>query len=78
MAIATVSRFYLGDSHVASLLGMTFGAVAIIATPFEQWRCLGADIPLACAARSQTSSRAELRFEFCPSYFESKEGLRDQ
>ena len=36
MAIATVSRFYLGDSHVVSLLGMTFGAVAITASPFEQ------------------------------------------
>ena len=27
MAIATVFRFYLGDSHVALLLGMTFEAV---------------------------------------------------
>ena len=29
-------HFYLGDSHVASLLGMTFGAIAITAMPFEQ------------------------------------------
>ncbi len=29
-------RFYLWDSHVALLLGMTFGAIAITATPFEQ------------------------------------------
>ena len=28
--------FYLGDSHVALFLGMTFEAVAITATPFEQ------------------------------------------
>ena len=29
-------HFYLGDFHVASLLGMTFGAIAITAMPFEQ------------------------------------------
>ena len=29
-------RFYLRDSHVALLLGMTFGAIAINAMPFEQ------------------------------------------
>ena len=29
-------RFFLGDSHVALLLGMTFGAVVITAPPFEQ------------------------------------------
>ena len=32
-----VFRYFLGDSHVASLLGMTFGAVAITAMPFEQF-----------------------------------------
>ena len=31
-----VFHFYLGDSHVASLLEMTFGAIAITAMPFEQ------------------------------------------
>ena len=30
-------RFYLGDSHGALLLGMTFEVVAITATLFEQW-----------------------------------------
>ncbi len=53
MAIATVSRFYLGDSHVASLLGMTFGAVAIIATPFEQF----ATIILRVSPLLQTQSK---------------------
>ncbi|MBP3491946.1 MAG: hypothetical protein J6K47_01620, partial [Clostridia bacterium] len=29
-------RFYLRDTHVALLLGMTFVAIVITATPFEQ------------------------------------------
>ena len=50
MAIATVSHFYLGDSHVAMLLGMTFRAVAITATPFEQ--CSALPFLAAVAART--------------------------
>ena len=32
-----VFRSFLGDSHVTLFLGMTFGAVAITAMPFEQF-----------------------------------------
>ena len=49
MAIATVSRFYLRDSHVALLLGMTFEAVAITSALFEQ--CSATHILAAVAAR---------------------------
>ena len=42
------SRFYLGDSHVVSLLGMTLRAIDFTVMPFEQW----------CAVEKQKSSLA--------------------
>ena len=42
------SCFYLGDSHVVSLLGMTMRATDFTAMPFEQW----------CAVEKQKSSLA--------------------
>ena len=42
------SRFYLGDSHVVSLLGMTLRAIDFTEMPFEQW----------CAVEKQKTSLA--------------------
>ena len=50
--------FYLGDSHVVSLLGMTMRAIDFIAMPFEQWCAVS-------KAKIKFGSRQHARFACC-------------